>query len=93
MAIQAYISTDLPTPRPAPGLTTGAGSYRASNQAKLGRIPGPISIFRPAPRLFTGAAIRPGMRAYPPGLAARRAEPILHSGVRLVDCVDFSQLS
>ena len=84
--------TDLPIPRPAPGLTTGAGSYRASNQAKLGRIPGPISIFRPAPRISRGPRSDPGMRAYPPGLAARRAEPISHSGTRFVDCVDLANL-
>ena len=47
--------------RATPGLTTGAGPYRASNQAKLGLysgttspILGPISIFRPAPRISRG---------------------------------------
>ena len=39
-------------------------------------ILGAISIFRPAPRISRGGAIRPGMRADQPGLAARRAEPI-----------------
>ena len=84
--------TDLPIPRPAPGLTTGAGSYRASNQAKLGRIPGTFRFSDPPPVYSRGPRSDPGMRAYPPGLAARRAEPISHSGTRFVDCVDFSQL-
>ena len=76
--------TDLPIPRPAPGLTTGAGSYRASNQAKLGRIPGPISIFRPAPRLFAGAAIRPRHASLPAwtGSPASRAHFALGYSVR-----------
>ena len=85
--------TDLPIPRPAPGLTTGAGSYRASNQAKLGRIPGTFRFSDPPPVYSRGPRSDPGMRAYPPGLAARRAEPISHSGTRFVDCVDLDQLS
>ena len=77
--------TDLPILRgTAPGLTTGAGSYRASNQAKLGRIPGPISIFRPAPRLFAGAAIRPRHASLPAwtGSPASRAHFALGYSVR-----------
>ena len=80
----SLLSTDLPISRSAPGLTTGAGSYRASNQAKLGRIPGPISIFRPAPRLFAGAAIRPRHASLPAwtGSPASRAHFALGYSVR-----------
>ena len=70
--------TDLPIPRSAPGFTTGAGSYRASNQAKLGRIPGPISIFRPPPVYSRGPRSDPGMRVYPPGLVAARPASRAH---------------
>ena len=69
---------------PQRGSALSAGSYRASNQAKLGRIPGPISIFRPAPRLFAGAAIRPRHASLPAwtGSPASRAHFALGYSVR-----------
>ena len=52
---------------------TGAGSYRASNQAKLGRIPGPISISDPPPVYSRGA--RPDPACAPTRLDWQPGEP------------------